>query len=98
MNAVKHLPPPERVAVGYLRCSTENQDDSPDQQKKAILAFAELKGYPMIEWFTDFGKSGTTFKQRPEFMRLKAAVEQSPPFSTVICYDESRWGRAIDSE
>ena len=33
-----------KIAVGYVRCSTEMQDDSPDQQKKAIREFAARKG------------------------------------------------------
>ncbi len=85
-------------AVGYVRCSTEMQEDSPDQQKKEILAFAKLQGYVIIEWFVDFGKSGTTFDQRPEFQRLRTSVENKPSYRMVICYDESRWGRAIDAE
>jgi len=98
MNAVKHLPSPEKCAVGYLRCSTENQEDSPDQQKRAIQEYAAGKGLTILDWFLDKGKSGTTFERRPEFMRLKGMIDQSPPFATVICYDESRWGRAIDAE
>src|SRR5262245_50069418 len=85
-------------AVGYVRCSTDQQDDSPEQQKREILTYAEASGYQIADWFVDFGKSGTTFDQRPEFIRLASIVEGQPTFSAVICYDESRWGRAIDSE
>ncbi len=85
-------------AVGYVRCSTEMQEDSPEQQKKEIEKFAEVKGYSINEWFVDFGKSGTTFKQRPEFMRLQKLVKNKPSFTEVFCYDESRWGRAINAE
>lgn len=85
-------------AVGYVRCSTEMQEDSPDQQKKEILAFAARRGYSILEWFVDFGKSGTTFELRPEFERLRHEVDRGPKFRVVICYDESRWGRAIDSD
>ena len=84
-------------AVGYVRCSTEMQEDSPEQQKKEILAFAEKQGYEIVEWFEDFGKSGTTFDQRPGFQSLRSRVDHGPAFRAVICYDESRWGRAIDS-
>ena len=85
-------------AVGYLRCSTEMQEDSPDQQKKEILNFSAHNDYDVIAWFTDFGKSGTTFEQRSEFQRMRRIVETKPEFKAVICYDESRWGRAIDAE
>ena len=88
----------QNLAVGYLRCSTEMQEDSPEQQKKEILAFAEKNNFTMVEWFVDFGKSGTTYEQRPEFQRLKKNVDNSPKFEAVICYDESRWGRSIDAE
>lgn len=87
-----------RIAVGYIRCSTELQEDSPEQQKKEIELYATKQDFTMIEWFVDFGKSGTTFDQRPEFARLRKRVECHPNFQTVICYDESRWGRAIDAE
>jgi DNA invertase Pin-like site-specific DNA recombinase len=88
----------EKNAVGYVRCSTEMQEDSPAQQKKEIITFAESKSINIIEWFVDFGESGTTFQQRAEFMGLKRDVENNPNFAAVICYDESRWGRAIDAE
>jgi len=38
-----------KSAVGYVRCSTEMQEDSPDQQKKEILAYAERMGYRIVE-------------------------------------------------
>ena len=88
----------QKIAVGYIRCSTEMQEDSPDQQKKAILEFASRNRYRIVEWFVDFGESGTSFEQRPEFMKLKKAVDSSPSFGAVISYDESRWGRAINPE
>ncbi|MBI1804044.1 MAG: recombinase family protein [Ignavibacteria bacterium] len=87
-----------KAAVAYVRCSTETQEDSPDQQRKAILDFASTKGYEVTGWYIDFGKSGTTFEQRPEFQRLKTTIDCKPNFQAVICYDESRWGRAIDAE
>lgn len=85
-------------AVGYVRCSTDQQEDSPEQQKRAIAEFAIRHGYTITEWYVDVGKSGTTFDQRSEFERLRVAVESQPVFRAVICYDESRWGRAIDAE
>lgn len=86
------------TAAGYIRCSTEMQEESPEQQRQEILRFAERKGYDVVEWYVDFGISGTTFDNRPDFQRMLKDVENHPPFTTVICYDESRWGRAPDSE
>ncbi len=62
-------------AVGYVRCSTDQQEDSPEQQKKAIEAFAQKYNYSIEHWYIDFGKSGTTFEQRPEFQKLRRAVK-----------------------
>ena len=86
------------LAVGYIRCSTDLQEESPEQQKKEILSHADSIGFVIVDWFIDFGKSGTTFLQRPEFQRLRRMVDNKPNFKAVICYDESRWGRAIDAE
>jgi DNA invertase Pin-like site-specific DNA recombinase len=85
-----------RIAVGYVRCSTDMQEDSPDQQKQAIIQYSAEHGYTILEWYVDFGESGTTFSERPAFNRLLQDVEEKPAFSAVICYDESRWGRAIE--
>lgn len=87
-----------KIAAGYVRCSTEMQEDSPEQQKKEIETFAALRKFKIVEWFVDFGKSGTTFDRRPAFQRLREKVEHKPEFQVVISYDESRWGRAIDAE
>jgi site-specific DNA recombinase len=85
-----------KLAVGYMRCSTEMQEDSPEQQKQEIERFAAQHGYQVLDWYVDFGKSGTTFEERPAFQNLRRMVERKPMFRYVICYDESRWGRAID--
>lgn len=88
-----------RKAAEYIRCSTEQQEDSPEQQQRENRTYATAHGYEIIASYVDFGKSGTTFTQRPEFMRMLREVESGKAqFEAVICYDESRWGRAIDSE
>ena len=85
----------KRIAVGYIRCSTDMQaETSPEQQKALILEYAEKNGYWVSDWFVDIGKSGTSFDKRPAFARLKSAVESRPNFTHVIVLDESRWGRA----
>ncbi|MEX2117168.1 MAG: recombinase family protein [Bacteroidota bacterium] len=87
-----------KLAVGYIRCSTDKQEDSPDQQRREIVTFAVRQGFTLVGWFEDFGKSGTTFEERAGFRDLRHAVENNPKFEAVICYDESRWGRAINSD
>jgi DNA invertase Pin-like site-specific DNA recombinase len=87
----------KKVAIGYIRCSTEKQEDSPEQQKKEIQVYADRHGIEMVDWVEDFGKSGTTFDRRPGFMKLVRRTEEGPNFNTIICYDESRFGRAQDA-
>lgn len=81
------------IAVGYLRCSTDMQDDSVEQQKQEIQKWADANDYKVIEWYEDEGKSGTTFEKRPAFMRLMRRVESGANFEHILVYDESRWGR-----
>src|SRR5258708_29340396 len=83
-----------RIAVGYVRCSTDMQDGSIEQQKNAIEAWAKVNGFKVIEWFADEGRSGTNFEKRPEFMRMIERAETKPNFEFILVYDESRWGRA----
>lgn len=84
---------PSKLSVGYIRCSTEMQEESPEQQIKEIQRWAEQNEYKIIRWYIDKGKSGTTFSKRPKFTELVRHIEHNPDFEYVLVYDESRWGR-----
>ncbi len=87
----------EMVAVGYCRCSTDEQGStSIPQQKEEIGKWAAVNGYKIVEWFVDEGRTGTNFVQRPGFANLVKRVEEGPDFAYVLVYDESRWGRALN--
>ncbi len=81
------------IAVGYVRCSTEMQDDSLDQQKDEIQKWASANDFSIIRWHEDEGKSGTSFEKRSAFMDMMKRVETRPDFLYILVYDESRWGR-----
>ena len=85
-----------KVAVGYVRCSTEKQDDSIEQQKNELMVWAIENDYKIIRWYEDEGKSGTSFEKRSAFMQLKSCIETNVNFEFVLVYDESRWGRATN--
>ena len=87
-----------KPAVGYIRCSTLMQEDSPDQQRREILSYALKFGFEIVEWFIDVGKTGTNFEKRKEFQRLWKCVQSKPAFRHVIAYDQSRWGRPANPE
>ena len=84
---------PKINCAGYVRCSTDQQDDSISQQKNALEKYASETNLKIIRYYEDEGKSGTTFDKRPGFLKLKAAVENNPDFGLVLVYDESRWSR-----
>lgn len=84
------------LAAGYVRCSTDMQDDSIHQQKDDISAWAEKNRINILRWYEDEGFSGTSFDKRPGFQKLKTDIEGRPDFKCVLVYDESRWGRTRD--
>ena len=47
-----------RVAVAYLRASTDDQHLSPDAQRAAIVAWAAREGVTVVSWHVDRGVSG----------------------------------------
>ena len=82
-----------KIGVGYVRCSTDMQEGSPEQQIKEIEKWSSQNDFKVIRWYIDKGKSGTTFIKRPKFTELIKDVENNPNFEYVLVYDESRWGR-----
>jgi DNA invertase Pin-like site-specific DNA recombinase len=86
-----------KIAVGYCRCSTDEQSaTSIPQQKEEIERWAVDNDFKIVEWICDEGKSGTSFLSRPGFAELVQRVETDPTFDFVLVYDESRWGRALN--
>lgn len=47
-----------RVAVAYLRVSTDEQKLGPEAQRAAIQAWADREGVAVVAWHTDAGVSG----------------------------------------
>jgi DNA invertase Pin-like site-specific DNA recombinase len=82
-----------KSAAGYVRCSTDMQEESTAQQKRAIEEYAQVNGFAVSEWFEDEARSGVSFEKRPAFMRMVQAAESAPSFQHILVYDESRWGR-----
>ncbi len=87
------------VAVGYLRRSTDRQEQSIPDQKRAIERFASERGYRMIRFYTDDAISGTSTIGRHAFQRLIADARRAErDFSTIIVYDVKRFGRIDNDE
>jgi len=84
-----------KLAVAYLRRSTDRQDQSIEDQKRECLRFAQLHGYRIIAFYIDDAVSGTSIEGRTEFLRMMADAE-SPKreFEAIIVYSFSRFSRS----
>lgn len=88
----------KKRAAGYIRCSTDMQDQSLEGQRNAIEAYAEQHDLEVVQWFEDEGKSGTTTEKRPGFCEMIRVVENGQKdFQLILVYDVSRWGRYGDA-
>jgi DNA invertase Pin-like site-specific DNA recombinase len=92
------LAPAEAVpllfAAEYVRMSTDLQIYSPLNQQAAIRLFAEKHGMEVVRTYRDDGRSGLDLAGRPALQNLLADVQAGhTPYSVVLVYDVSRWGR-----
>jgi site-specific DNA recombinase len=79
-------------AVGYIRMSTDRQEDSPARQRRDIESLAERLGYRITSWYEDHGLTGTESANRPEFIRLLDNAK-SGKFRAVLLSEQSRMSR-----
>ena len=80
-----------RVAT-YVRMSTSQQEQSPEQQRKAIAQHAAKQGYTIVREYADLGISGDRTEKRVQFQRMiQDAV--AGQFDRILCFDRSRFGR-----
>ena len=87
------------MAVGYLRRSTDRQEQSIPDQRKAIERYAAEHGLELARFFVDDAISGTSATRRPGFQDMVVQAQQERrPFSFVIVYDVKRFGRLDNDE
>lgn len=79
-------------AVGYVRMSTDKQEDSPARQRRDIEALAKRQGYRIKTWYEDHGLTGTESLNRPEFQRLLKNT-QAGKFEAILISEQSRMSR-----
>lgn len=97
-------PSPARgpLAVGYLRRSTDRQEQSIPDQRRAIERYAAEHGIRVLRWYTDDAVSGTSTVGRRAFQALMADAQRAsvdaPRFSIVVVYDVKRFGRVDNDE
>lgn len=87
------------IAVGYLRRSTDRQEQSIPDQRRALERYAADHGLTIARFYTDDAISGTSASRRPAFQEMIADAGRVPsPFSHVVVYDVKRFGRLGNDE
>jgi site-specific DNA recombinase len=79
-------------AFGYARMSTDQQDQSPAQQRERIAKLASERGFEIVDWFVDEGITGDSIEARPQFARMLSETA-SRDVKAILVWDLSRFGR-----
>jgi DNA invertase Pin-like site-specific DNA recombinase len=81
------------AAVGYIRMSSDKQEESPEQQRDEILKLAEKHGYKIVRWYEDHAISGVKTLKRKQFLQMIDDVKRLGDFRAILCWDQDRFGR-----
>jgi len=85
--------------VAYMRCSTDMQEYSIQNQRMQINTYAEAMNMTIVHEFEDPDRSGITVEKREGFQAMKALIEENNELiSTILVLDVSRWGRFEDPD
>ena len=88
-----------KPAIGYLRRSTDRQEQSIGDQRRVIEAYAVNNGYDLLNYYTDDAISGASSEGRAAFLQLIQDAKQCDcPFRFVLVYDIKRFGRVDNDE
>lgn len=86
-------------AVGYLRRSTDRQEQSIPDQQRAVEQYAKQHDLKLLRCYIDDAISGTSTIGRRSFQQMIAdAASPACDFSVVIVYDVKRFGRIDNDE
>jgi DNA invertase Pin-like site-specific DNA recombinase len=79
--------------------STEHQKYSTENQSEIIKKYAADRGIAIVRTYADHGKSGLRIDGRDALKQLIDDVRtRNAPFTAVLVYDVSRWGRFQDAD
>ena len=90
---------PSNRAVGYVRRSTDRQEQSIPDQKKALEKYASENGLIILKFYTDDAISGTSTLGRRAFQQMiQDAQNPGCRFGVIVVYDVKRFGRIDNDE
>ncbi|MBT2748275.1 recombinase family protein [Lysobacter sp. ISL-42] len=79
--------------------STDHQRYSTENQRDALVRYAEQHGMAVVRTYADEGKSGLSLEGRRSLQSLLHDVQNgSPGFNAILVYDVTRWGRFQDAD
>jgi len=86
-------------AVGYVRRSTDRQEQSINDQKKALEAYVAEHGLRLVKFYIDDAISGTSTLGRRAFQQMiQDAESPTRRFDIIVVYDVKRFGRVDNDE
>jgi len=86
-------------AVGYVRRSTDRQEQSIPDQKKALQAYADEHGLRLAKFYVDDAISGPSTLGRRAFQQMIQDAEgPNHRFDVIVVYDVKRFGRLDNDE
>lgn len=85
----------QRFAYGYVRVSTDRQEElSPDSQKRLLHEYAKKNDIVILDIFSELGVSGRKASKRPEFQRMISMAKSSEhPVDLILVWKYSRFAR-----
>ena len=87
------------TAVGYVRRSTDRQEQSIDDQKNILTKYAQEQGIRLNKFYVDDAISGTYTLKRKAFLQMISDAERpSKKFDSIVVYDVKRFGRVDNDE
>jgi DNA invertase Pin-like site-specific DNA recombinase len=77
--------PKSTVVVGYIRMSSDKQEQSPAQQRREIEKLAKRRGYRLLRIYEDHGITGDSLHQRPSLCEMLEDA-QKRQFDVILCW------------
>jgi DNA invertase Pin-like site-specific DNA recombinase len=86
-------------AAGYVRRSTDRQEQSIPDQKKALESYCVERDLRLVKFYVDDAISGASTAGRRAFQQMvKDAQNSARNFDIIVVYDVKRFGRIDNDE